>query len=81
MLSLRLPFEGTFEGRYIFVVYRYGRLRNVPFASTRKISLVLADLGFTTSSADFYAVNDIAVTLRDNGETREMRNTDYYFVS
>jgi len=31
-----------------------------------------------TSSVDFYAVNDIAVTLRDNEETR---NTDYYFVS
>lgn len=55
---------------YIFVVYRHGRLRNVPFAATRKISLVSTDLGFTISPADFYAANDTAVALRDNGETR-----------
>lgn len=68
---LRLPFESAFERRYIFVVYRHGRLRNIPFAVTRKISLALANVGFTTSPANFYVANDMAIALRDNGETLE----------
>lgn len=54
---------------YICCIYRHGRLRNVLFAVTWKISLVSAALGFTTSPADFYAANDVAAALRDNRKT------------
>lgn len=48
---LRLPFEGTSERiSVVYPLYRHGRLRNVSFAATWKISLVLADLGFMTPS-------------------------------